>query len=157
MESWCFKPYYSKHTYKRGTKAKVRDKAGNAQVCMSEPNQFHHHGAFPPLIRFCEGGYGTTDSSNINRQSSPFHMKLTANRPTSRRRISCVALKKLQSLKIISFHTGPTLFKNWGGGRDLPTTPQAPERRRLIIAGSRPTTETTNYRRTNAIALMFYT
>ena len=43
-------------THKRGTKAKVGDEAGNTEVCMSEPNQFHHHGAFPPLIRFCEGG-----------------------------------------------------------------------------------------------------
>ena len=56
------------HTRARETKAKVWDEAGNAEVCMSEPNQFPHHGAFPPLIRFCEGGgYGTTDSSNINR------------------------------------------------------------------------------------------
>jgi hypothetical protein len=47
------------HTHKRGTKAKVRDHAGNAEVCMSKPNQFHHHGAILPLIRFCKGGYGT--------------------------------------------------------------------------------------------------
>ena len=99
-------------THKRGTKAKVRDEAGNAEVCMSEPNQSHHHGAFPPLIRFCEGRYGTTDPSNSNRESSPsIPYEINCN-STHLPGEESHGLEKRQSLKIISFHTGPTLFRN---------------------------------------------
>ena len=118
FQAILFKTHTRARARKRGTKAKVMDEAGNAEVCMSEPNQFHHHGALPPLIRFCEGGYWTTDCSNINRESSQFHTKLTATRPTSRGRISW-PWKNDSPWKLYRF-TLALLCSGMGGGEISP-------------------------------------
>jgi hypothetical protein len=157
MESWCFKPYYSKHTQ---TQNKSKSQGWGRQR-----RSVHVWAKSISSPRCIPASYQILRRTLRNNrpfqyksweQSIPYESNCNSTHLLAE---ESHGLEKRQSLKIISFHAGPTLFRNWGGGGgewDLATTPQAPERRRLIMAGSRPTPEATNSRQTNAIALLLY-